>query len=178
MKDADRLAGFVMFSAIGAVTVTQDLAARVLEGVDGADPGLVAEETLALACTATARAASFALSDSPDLARAAGALLLDLPMSYHDYLIGGAVLEGVPEADLPGDVFERLGRKLSFYTAHLADGLMPGPRSLADVMALWMGRVSPPRLPEMPQRRLERLGLVDILVRHVRLVRARAGSDA
>lgn len=177
MTEANRLAEIVAFSAVGAVTTTQDLAARVLDGIEGSDPELVAEETLALVCTTTARAASFALSDHPELARAAGSMLVDLPMTYHDYLIGATLLGGTPESLIPTDVYPRLGRKQAFYTAHLQDGLMPGPRALADVMALWMGRVSPPRLPEMPQQRLARLGLVEILVRHASLIRSRVESE-
>jgi hypothetical protein len=39
-------------------------------------------------------------------------------------------------------------------------------------MELWMGRVSPPKLPETPQERLESLGLVDPTVAHLKLVLA------
>jgi hypothetical protein len=37
-------------------------------------------------------------------------------------------------------------------------------------MELWMGRVSPPKLPETPQERLESLGLVEPTVAHLKLV--------
>jgi hypothetical protein len=39
-------------------------------------------------------------------------------------------------------------------------------------MELWMGRVSPPKLPETPQERLDSLGLVDPTVAHLKLVLA------
>jgi hypothetical protein len=180
MTEPDRLAGIVAFATVGAVTVLQDLAARVLHGVEGADPELVAEETLALGCTTTARAASFALSQTPGLAATAGAALLDLPLTYHDYLVGASILDGGSTGDVDGHagIYRRLERKMSFYAVHLQDGAFPGPRALSAVMALWMGRVSPPRLPEMPQQRLERLELVDVLARHAALVRSHAGREA
>lgn len=176
MTDPERLSGLVGFATVGALTMTQDLAARVLSDLAGADADLVAEETLALVCTATARAAAFGLRAHPELAEAASATLLDLPLSYHDYLVGGAVLDAGSADAMEGheDVYDRVGRKLAFYATHLPAGPMPGSRLLGDKMALWMGRVSPPRQPEMPQERLERLGLVQLLVRHVTLVRTHA----
>ena len=39
-------------------------------------------------------------------------------------------------------------------------------------MGLWMGRISPPRLPEPPMDRLHRLGGIPILLTHVKLVLA------
>lgn len=178
MSDPRRLSGLVAFATAGTLSVTQELAARAVAGIDGADAQLVAEETLALVSTASSRAAAFGLKADPELSGAASAALADLPASWHDYLVGIELLSGTPESGIPDDLFPRLERKTAFYRAHIREGGYPGQRALADVMALWMGRISPPRLPEMPQARLERLALVPILERHVRLVRARAEAGS
>lgn len=178
MSDPERLSSLVAFATAGTLSVTQELAARAVAGIEGADAQLVAEETLALVSTASARAAAFGLREEPGPSRAASMALADLPAAYHDYLVGIELLSGTPESGIPDDLFPRLERKSAFYRAHIREGEYPGPRAMADVMALWMGRISPPRLPEMPQARLERLALVPILERHVRLVRARAESGA
>ena len=83
----------------------------------------------------------------------------------------------VPDAS----VYSRLARKAEFYGVHLAPGRFPGPSVLAEKLPLWMGRVSPPRLPTTPQERLGTLGIADVLAVHTRLVLAfaqKAASDA
>jgi hypothetical protein len=75
-------------------------------------------------------------------------------------------------AQMAEDVRERLRRKREFYTTHLPEGQFPGPHALRDKMELWMGRISPPKLPETPMKRLESLGLVDPTVAHLKLVLA------
>lgn len=180
MTDSDRLAGFMSFATLGVWTTTQELAACVVESIEGADADLVAQEALALVATATARAARFSLRERPELAASAEQALLDLPLSWRDYVVGGMMLEDASASEERPDLedaaldaaYRDLGRKLDFYGAHLPSGPMPGPSVLGEKMTLWMGRVSPPRLPEMPAARLERLGLVNVLSRHVRLVRA------
>ena len=64
----------------------------------------------------------------------------------------------------------RLERKRGFYATHLPEGQFPGPRALSDKMELWLGRVSPPGLPEAPQERLPKLGAVETLTTHLKLV--------
>ena len=180
----DRLARFTAFATLGAMSTTQDVAGAVLRGLAdaGADPELVIEETLCLVATATARAAEVGLRETPEVAQPASAALFDLPLTYRDYLVGGAVLTSGEEwlLDANRDVYARLERKRGFYAVHLPEGQFPGPRALADKMELWLGRVSPPGLPEPPQDRLPKLGAVETLTTHLKLVLgfARRGDTA
>lgn len=172
-----RVAGFTAFATVGVLGLTQDLTHAVLESIgemDGADPELVAEETLCLIATATARAAEVGLEDEADHRPAITQTVLDLPFTYRDYLIGKAMIaEDSPELSQMGEeVRQRLQRKREFYTTHLPEGKFPGPHALEDKMELWMGRVSPPKLPETPQERLDSLDLVDPTVAHLKLVLA------
>ncbi|WP_022835557.1 hypothetical protein [Salisaeta longa] len=173
----DTTARYATFATVGALGLTQDLThtmLRSLGDIEGADPELIAEETLCLVATATARAVAVALSKRTDDASLPDALLA-LPYTYRDYLLGLSMMEA---PDAPGDanatdaIHARLERKLSFYRTHLPDGRFPGPRALSDKMELWMGRISPPGLPESPQERLASLDLVPPVVRHLKLVLA------
>ncbi len=177
-RSPERVARLLAFATLGTLTATQELAARVLAGMEGADPELTAEETLCLVATATARAAEVGLGADP-AAPLVAETLLDLPFVYRDYLAGGAMLAEKDPALLDADahVRERLRRKRAFYVTHLPPARFPGERALTDKMALWMGRISPPRLPEMPAARLDRLGLVPALLTHLRLVLAFARRD-
>jgi len=177
LESFDRVAGVTAFATVGALGLTQDLTHGVLESigdVEGADPELVAEETLCLVATATARAAAVGLEDEPDHAPSIVQTLLDLPFTYRDYLIGKAMVadDNPGLSEMADEVHERLQGKQEFYTTHLPEGQFPGPRALGDKMELWMGRVSPPKLPESPQERLESLGLVAPTVAHLKLVLA------
>lgn len=169
-----RVAHIVAFATVGALGTTQDVTHAILDHVEGAEPELVAEETLCLVAAATARAAEVGLEAEPEHASVVSATLLELPFTYRDYLIGGAMIadEDASLAALSDAIYERLQRKMQFYTTHLPAGQFPGARTLEDKMALWMGRVSPPKLPETPQQRLEQLGLVDVLLTHLKLVLA------
>jgi hypothetical protein len=173
----DRVAGFTAFATVGALGLTQDLTHAVLDSIgdmEGADPELVAEETLCLVATATARAAAVGLQSEPEHAPTIVQALLDLPFTYRDYLIGKAMIaeENRDLSQVGEQVRERLQGKREFYTTHLPEGQFPGPHALGDKMELWMGRVSPPKLPETPQERLDSLGLVEPTVAHLKLVLA------
>ncbi len=170
----------VSFATLGVMSTTQELAGRALAAMPGADPERAAEETLCLVATATARAAAVGLQAAPALAQTVGPALLDLPFTYRDYLVGSAMIEapGTPMDAVAGAVTERLQRIRDFYLAHLPEGAFPGPRALTDKMPLWMGRISPPGLPETPTERLERLDLVPVLATHLRLILAFARREA
>lgn len=170
----NRLAAFTSFATLGALGTVQELAQAVMESIPGAEPEVVAEETLALVATATARAAETALRDAPDVAQHARDVLLELPFLYREYLPGGALLmqQDAALVDAHEAVRERLVRKRQFYALHLPEGQFPGERALTEKMALWMGRVSGPGLPERPDERLARLGLVEVLLTHLKLVLA------
>lgn len=166
----DRLASVTSFATVGAVTTAQHVAGIILASIPEADAELVAEETLAMLSVVTARS----LRESAPAATA----LLSLTLTFRDYMVGTEMisqgtsqsLDDVTEAQASS--YQRIGRKLSFYEAHFPAGRLVGPRALKDKMELWMGRVSPPGLPEMPGARLEKLGLVDVVNTHVSLVRA------
>lgn len=170
----ERAARVVAFATLGVLGTTQDLARATLQSIEGADPELVAEETLCLVATATARAAEVGLREEPAAAAAAVPSLLDLPFLYRDYLIGGAMIlqEDPALAETGREVHGRLQRKREFYTIHLPPNQFPGERALTDKMELWMGRVSPPGLPESPVERLAKLDLTPTLLTHLRLVLA------
>jgi hypothetical protein len=172
-----RVAQITAFTTVGALGTTQDITHALLGTIgemEGTDPELVAEETLCLVATATARAIEVGLKDEPGHAHVAHDTLLELPYTYRDYLIGSAMVAEQDKslAEMSDAVYQRLQRKMQFYTTHLPEGQFPGPHALKDKMALWMGRVSPPKLPESPQERLEKLELVDVLLTHLKLVLA------
>lgn len=165
---------FTAFATLGVIGTTQDLSRQVLSNIDGADPELVAEETLCLVATASARAAQVGLREHPELAETVVPVLLDLPFSYRDYLVGGAVLmeKDTSLLDANEEVYRRLTRKQEFYTVQLPSGQFPGEHVLNDKMELWMGRISPPKLPTSPEERLHELNLVATLLTHLKLVLA------
>ena len=169
------------FAAPAALSVTQDVVRAVLPVLtDQADPGLVAEETLTLVATVTARAAEVGLRERPDVLAAVGPALAELPFLYHDFLLGAQVVASGAEGEVAPDqsVYARLDRKAAFYGMHLAPGRFPGPSLLREKMPLWMGRVSPPKLPTSPDARLAETGLVDVVAALARLVTAFAQKAA
>ncbi len=173
----NRAAQIAAFTTVGALSTTQDITHALLGDIgdmEGTDPELVAEETLCLVATATARAVQVGLKAEPEHASVAHDTLLNLPYTYRDYLIGSAMVAEQDKelAEMSEAIYERLQRKMQFYTTHLPADQFPGPHALKDKMALWMGRASPPKLPESPQERLDKLGLVDVLLTHVKLVLA------
>lgn len=175
-----RVAQVATFVTAGIVTTAQELATEVLRDLDGADPIQVAEETLCLVSVSSARSVQAA---SQSRAESVASSTQDLPFLYRDYFVGAALLED-PERSLDEDpdIYQRLARIRSFYEAHFPPGQFPGPRAIEDKMALWMGRISPPRLVELPVDRLHRLQLAHRLNVHLQLVlefvRQSAGPDA
>lgn len=175
----DRATRLTAFATLGVVSTTQELARQALGGIEGAAPDLVAEETLCLTATATARAAEVGLREQPAVAQALLPVLLDFPFTYHDYLVGGAMIvqQDPTLQQASRDIYERLERKRTFYTAHFPPNQFPGERALTDKMELWMGRISPPQLPESPQDRLARLDCVPLLLTHLKLILAFARQE-
>lgn len=168
----DLVAGAVAFATVGVVSTTQDAAGLLLTNMPDADPELVLEETLCLVATATARAMEVGLAHRAEAATAVAPAVLNLPYTSRDYVLGMAM---VAEGDgtlleRSEAIYARLSRKQQFYMVHLPARRFPGPRALQDKMELWMGRVSPPGLPEPPSERLSRLDLVGIVQTHLRLM--------
>ena len=169
------VARLAAFATAAALTAAQDVTRVALPIVHpGADAELVAEETLVLVATLTLRAVETGLRERPDVLAAVAPALHELPLLYHDVLFGTAAVVSGAEGEVAADpaVYERLARKAGFYAAHFAPGQFPGPRALADTLPLWMGRISPPRLPTTPEERLGDTGAVDRLAVHTRLVLA------
>lgn len=167
-------ASLVAFATIGTFQSVQELAGACLSSMEHADPEVVFEETLVLVSTATARALEVGLEASPEAANVASRTALSLPERFRDYVMGATLMMQHDAALLQTntEVLERLNRKAEFYQTHLPAGKFPGERVLTDKMALWMGRLSGPGLPESPDARLARLGLVDVLLTHLKLVLA------
>lgn len=174
-SDLSIVARFTAFAAPATLSATQDLVRAALPLLtDQADPGLVAEETLVLLAAVTARAAETGLRSRPEAATTVGPALAEVPFLYHDYLLGAQFVASGAEGDVEPDqsVYARLDRKAAFYAAHLAPGRFPGPSVLSEKLPLWMGRISPPKLPTSPDARLADLGAVDLVATHARLVLA------
>jgi hypothetical protein len=171
---AERAARVTTFATLGTLGTTQEVIRVAISGLSGADPELVAEETLTFVGLATARAAEVGLKEQPDVARPVVSALYDLPFLYRDYLIGGSVIMEMDESLLDDAevIYQRLQRKREFYSAHLPSGKFPGEHTLRDKMGLWMGRISPPSQPDMPDERLERLDIVPTVLTHLKLVLA------
>lgn len=142
----------------------------VMAHLEGADPELVAEESLSLAATATARAIEATSSGQNALSES----VMLAPFLYRDYLVGTAMLESddTAQADRGSEIGERLERKIAFYGTHLPKATLPTGSILKNVMLLWMGRISPPGMSTGPEQRLDDSGAVDRLAAHIRLVAA------
>jgi hypothetical protein len=163
------------FSTIALLSTTQEIVRTVLPTLtDAANTDLVAEESLSMVATASARAVEVGLRAAPGLVEHVGPAILEAPFLYHDYLLGASLVaqgaEGVIEVDQ--SVYDRLDRKGEFYATHFPVGRFPGPATLRDKLPLWMGRISPPQLPTTPGSRLAESGVVEILSTHLRLLMA------
>lgn len=173
------------FAALAVLSTTQDLVRTVLpaltdaDGQPAADPEVVAEESLVLVATLTARALEVGLRTAPGLVEPVGSAVLETPFLYHDFLLGAQLIaEGAEgEVEVDQSVYDRLARKAEFYAAHFPIGRFPGPASLRDKLPLWMGRVSPPRLPTTPEARLADTDAAGLLTTHLRLVMAFAQRE-
>lgn len=182
MPDTPSLAARVTaFASAAALSTTQDLVRLVLPALGPeANPETVAEETLVLVATVSARAAEVGLREEAAALGAVGPALAELPFLYHDFLLGAALVARGAEGDVEPDqsVYGRLSRKADFYGVHFPPGRFPGPRAFGNKLPLWMGRVSPPGLPTNPDQRLGDLGVADVLAAHARLVMAFAQQAA
>jgi len=169
------------FCGLAVLSTTQDLVRSVLPTLtDAVDPDLVAEETLALVATTTARAVEVGLRTQSRLVEVVGPAVLETPFLYHDFVLGAQLVEAGAEGDVEVDetIYERLSRKTDFYGSHFPVGRLPGPAALRDKLPLWMGRISPPKLASTPGERLEETGLTALLNTHLRLVLAFAQRTA
>lgn len=165
-------ADLLSFGIVGIVSTTQQLT-HLAAGEASDDLELIAEESLALTTVTTARVLEVELASMPALASQLIPSVFKLPLTYFDYILGTEVLIAPDASKLPDTraSYERIARKLKFYLSHFVSGNYPGPKQVQDKMSLWMGRISSPGLHEHPAARMERLGTVDVLNRHLKLVR-------
>ncbi len=169
------LARYIGFATLGVLTTTQELAGKVIESIPQADPQTVVEETFSLVAVTSARSSEVGYDGKEPFRQIVSHTLASLPLSHQDYLIGGAVL--TEDSATPVIDEEQLSRRLHFYAAHFPESAFPGPTALKDKMELWMGRVSVPGLSQSPSKRLDELGLVDVLHLHLRLLLGFARSE-
>lgn len=165
---------------MSVLSTTQDVLRNVLPALTAdAQADVVAEETLALVATLTARAVEVGLRTTPALIETVGPAVLEIPFLYHDFLLGAQLISEGAEGDVEVDqsVYDRLGRKMEFYSVHFPVGRFPGPSALNNKLPLWMGRVSPPGLPTSPDQRLADLPIEELLSTHLRLVLAFAQRE-
>jgi len=159
-----------IFSTLGVFSLAQELSGLAMALLDGADAELVAEECLCLVSVATARAIEATSPQERDLWES----LLVTPFLYRDYLLGSVMIESddAAQAQAGSVIGERLERKAAFYAVHLPAATLPTGSILYNVMLLWMGRISPPRMTTGPEERLEKIRGQEKLESHIRLVAA------
>lgn len=179
MSEADqqvqgRISRFTAFTTLGVLGTTQDLARISLEFMPKADPEKVAEETLCLVSTATARAAEVGLRQENVVGAAVSPTVLDLPFAYRDYLIGGAMITQRDTSLLDANeaAYQRLQEMREFYLEHFPENQFPGEEHTRNKMILWVERISPFDLSSTPAERLTKMHLLPTLMTHLKLILA------
>ncbi|MDA1028863.1 MAG: hypothetical protein O3B41_07420 [Bacteroidetes bacterium] len=159
-----------IFSTLGILSVSQEISGLALSIMNSAEAELVAEESICLLAVASARTVEAIAPEEADLASS----LMIAPFLYRDYLIGAAMVEsgdhGRGEEGVR--IGERLERKIAFYAAHLRAGELPTGSVLKNAMLLWMGRISPPRMPSGPEDRLDEIEATAKVSCHLKLIAA------
>ena len=169
-----RISRFTAFTTLGVLGTTQDLARAALDSMPKADPENVAEETLCLVATSTARAAQVGLRQENEVSSAVSPTILDLPFAYRDYLIGGAMItqRDTSLLDANEKAYERLQQKREFYIEHFPENRFPSEQQVKEKMILWVDRISPIDLSSTPEERLEKLHVLPTLMTHLKLILA------
>lgn len=159
-----------LFTGMGILSTTQEVAGSALSLMPDAGGELVAEETLTLVSVLSARICEVIAPQEAGLA----ASLMATPFLYRDWLVGAGMVEtGSSQLSHEGtEIGRRLEKKTSFYAAHIQQGQAPSRSRLEHVLLLWMGRISPPRMPESPEKRLAGLPVLERLHTHSRVVAA------
>ena len=172
----ERLVRLVSLATLGTYATVQDLTRKVLSAMEGADPELVAEETMAFVSMASARALEAGMQALPEARGSISQVIEELPFIYRDYLMAGLIIRTEnPEVVASGEeIHRRLKRKMEFYRLQFPTGQFPTDRLLKERMEIWMGRISPPNLPDSPGQRLQKLGLLPLLRTHLRILVAQA----
>ncbi len=159
------------FATLGAIATSNHLIAVASDVTPGANHTIISEETMALLAVVTTRSLEFGLAGNPS-AQSVLAASAEMPFLYRDYVLGRALLDGDDSAsndDLVG-AYNSLADRLEFYFSHLAPGQFPGKRVLSEKMLLWIGRISVPGLDSTPAERLDRIGGVEEVLAHAKLV--------
>jgi hypothetical protein len=159
-----------IFSTLGILAVSQEISGLALSLMDSAEAELVAEESICLLAVASARTVEAVAPEESDLAES----LMITPFLYRDYLIGATMIESgdLSRGEEGRQIGERLERKTAFYAAHLLPGIFPTGAVLKNIMLLWMGRISPPKMPSGPEKRLDDIEGTSKVECHLKLVAA------
>ena len=173
-KVLGRLSKFTAFATLGVIGTTQDIVRLTLKNLDGAVPENVAEESLCLVATATARAAEVGLRQEGAVASVVSPTVMDLPFAYRDYLIGGAMINRRDTSLLDANeaAYRRLQEKRDYYKQHFPENQFPGPSKVKEIMEVWLARVAPGGAPDATTERLEQLGVFPQLMTHLKLILA------
>ena len=170
-----RLSRFTAFATLGVLGTTQDMARILLERLKDADPEGVAEETLCMVATATARAAEVGLRQEGLVSTAVTPTIMDIPFAYRDYLIGGAMITRKDTSLLVQNekIYQRLHDTRSFYSGQFPANQFPGGKDLVNKMELWLGRVNPSNgSAKLSTAELTQLGIVKTFLTHLKLILA------
>ena len=169
-----RLSRFTAFTTLGVLGTTQDVVRTCLEQMPKSDPENVAEETLCLVATTTARAAEVGLRQENGVSSVVAPTLLDLPFAYRDYLIGGAMItqKDTTLLDANEPAYKRLQEKREYYLNQFPENQFPNEPHTRSIMITWVERIGPIDLSKPPDERLEDLQVLPILMTHLKLVLA------
>ena len=160
----------VVFASIGTVALVQDLLGEASRHVHGMDPANAAEDTLCLAAQLTLCAAVEGGADIACLKR----VVRNIPAMYLDYALGNAAARQKNAAllDERPAILSRISRCQAFYAEQLPDCRPIGTRQLREKLEIWMGRISPPGLPDKPIDRIERMTIQEVARTHMLLIKA------
>ncbi len=160
----------IVFAVIGTVALVQDLLGAASRYVKGMDPEAAAEETLCLAAQLTLCAAVEGGADAVRMKR----VMRGIPVMYLDYALGAAAAKQMDAAllDERPAILSRISRSQTFYAKQMPENRNLGERHLREKLELWMGRISPPELPDKPIERVQCMGVGEVVRTHMLLIKA------
>lgn len=159
------------FISTGILTTVQQILGTALTEIAGADPDLVAEETLSMVSVLTARQVAGVLEGHSPLEAALVPVLREIPNTYYDYLVGTSVVHHGEAAAGTDRAYDRLDRKRQFYERQ-AEGGVGSVQGITSVLRDWLLRISPPSAPGVPSLDVEAAGVEAALEVHLMLVEA------
>ena len=162
---------FFAFATVAAITLVQDLLAEAKGQMRGMDAARAVEDTLCLAAQVTYCAGEEGGADAVRMAN----VTKSIPVGYLDYAMGvAAAREGdVALLEERTSILSRIERNQLFYAQHLPDSQHLSRQQLQEKLELWVGRISPPGLPDKPIDRLQRMAAEEVIRAHMLVVRAK-----